>query len=198
MSEVDRWENRYVTGDTPWETGHRSTELERVIIEEKIGPCTAIDLGCGTGANAVWLAELGFDVTAIDISPTAIDRGRMKKASRGVRVRFLTGDVLDPPDDIGGPYGFFFDRGCYHIVRSVDLARFLKTLEHITAPGSLGLLLTGNSNEPRTGPPVVSEEEIRTELGSLFEITRLREFRFDDVPGFPNRPLGWSCLLRRS
>src|SRR6516165_7439086 len=98
----------------------------------------------------------------------------MKKASRGVRVRFLTADVLDPPEAIGGPYGFFFDRGCYHIVRSIDLARYLKTLERITAPRSIGLVLTGNSNEPRTGPPVVSEQEIRTEMGSLFEITRVR------------------------
>jgi methyl halide transferase len=198
MSELEHWENRYVTGDIPWETGHRSTELKRVIAEDKIQPCSAIDLGCGTGANAVFLAELGFDVTAIDLSPTAVDRGRQRKATAGVRVRFLIGDVLDPPEDIGGPYGFFFDRGCYHIVRSIDVGRYLNTLTRITAPGSLGLVLTGNAKEPRIGPPVVSEEEIRAELGSVFEIVRLREFRFDLTLGDAGQPLGWSCLLRRT
>jgi methyl halide transferase len=197
MSQLDRWENRYVIGDIPWDTGNPSTELQRVIAEEKLQPCTAIDLGCGTGVNAVWLAEMGFDVTAIDISPTAVDRGRQRKAKAGVRVRFVTSDVLDPPDDIGGPYHFFFDRGCYHIVREIDVGRYLRTLERITESGSIGLVLTGNSNEPRTGPPVVSEQEIRAELGSLFEIVRLGEFRFDLSLGVPGKPLGWSCLLRR-
>jgi SAM-dependent methyltransferase len=198
MSELERWENRYLTGDIPWETGRPSTELQRVIAEDKIQPCKAIDLGCGTGANAVFLAELGFDVTAIDLSPTAVDRGRQRKATAGVRVRFLTGDVLDPPEDIGGPYRLFFDRGCYHIVRSIDLGRYLNTLVQITEAGSVGLVLTGNANEPRTGPPVVSEAEIHGELGSVFEIVRLREFRFDLTLGMEGQPLGWSCLLRRA
>jgi SAM-dependent methyltransferase len=197
MTELERWENRYLAGDIPWESGHPSTELQQVIAEDMIGPCTAIDLGCGTGANAVFLAELGFDVTAIDISPTAVDRGRQRKATAGVRVRLLTGDVLHPPQDIGGPYRFFFDRGCYHIVRSIDVGRYLQTLQRITEVGSLGLVLTGNANEPRIGPPVVSEEEIRAELGSVFEIVKLREFRFDLTLGNAGQPLGWSCLLRR-
>src|SRR5713226_8204182 len=197
MSELERWDTRYVAADTPWDTGNPSTELQRVIVEDQIQPCTAIDLGCGTGTNAVWLAELGFDVTALDFSPTAIDLARQKKARAAARVRFLTADVLDPPEDIGGPYRFFFDRGCYHVVREIDVARYLRTLDRITEPGSVGLVLTGNSNEPRTGPPVVSEQEIRAELGSVFEIARLREFRFDLTLGLAGQPLGWSCLLRR-
>jgi len=198
MSELERWDNRYVIADTPWDTGNPSTELQRVIVEDKIQPCTAIDLGCGTGTNAVWLAELGFDVTALDFSPTAIDLARQRKARAAAHIRFLTADVLDPPDDIGGPYRFFFDRGCYHVVREIDVGRYLGTLERITELGSVGLVLAGNSNEPRTGPPVVSEAEIRAELGSLFEIVRLREFRFDPTKGMEGCPLAWSCLLRRN
>jgi SAM-dependent methyltransferase len=198
MSELDRWDNRYVIADTPWDTGLPSTELQRLIVEDKIQPCTAIELGCGTGTNAVWLAGLGFEVTALDFSPTAIDLARQKKARAAARVRFLTADVLDPPEDIGGPYRFIFDRGCYHVVREIDVSRYLRTLERITEAGSVALVLTGNSNEPRTGPPVVSEAEIRAELGSHFEIVRLREFRFDPTKGEVGQPLGWSSLLRRA
>jgi hypothetical protein len=111
-------------------------------------------------------------------------------------VRFLVADLLDPPE-LGGPYGFFFDRGCYHVVRAIDVRRYLQTLEKITGSGTIGLVLTGNANEPRTGPPVVTEGEIRGELGELFEIVRLREFRFDPSETMPDRPLAWSCLVRR-
>jgi SAM-dependent methyltransferase len=198
MSEMEHWDNRYHAGDTPWDTGHPSLELIRVVEEDKIAPCQAIDLGCGTGSNAIYLAERGFEVAALDISPTALDRGRGKKAKAGVKTRFVLGNVLDPPEDIGGPYEFVFDRGCYHIVRRINLDQYLQTLERITRAGSLGLFLTGNANEKlEKGPPTVTEEEIRAELGRLFEIIQLREFRFDPIKGPEDKPLGWSCLGRR-
>ena len=194
--EVERWDTRYHTGDTPWETGHPSTELQRVVAEDKIAPCPMLELGCGTGGNAVWLAQRGFDVTALDISPLAIERARQRAAAAGVNVRFLLADVLDGPD-VGGPFGFFFDRGCYHIVRELDLAAYLRVLERGLRPSAAGLVLAGNARRPRTGPPIVTEEQIRAELGRLFEVVRLREFQFDLAPGETERHLGWSVLLRK-
>ena len=90
--------------------------------------------------------------------------------------------------------------GCYHAVRRDDVGAYLRTLEKITSPGSVGLVLTGNAKEPSPegqGPPVVSEEEIRAELGSLFEITLFCEFRFDVNEQLGTAPLAWSCLSRR-
>jgi SAM-dependent methyltransferase len=196
MSDVDRWESRYQTGDTPWETGHPSTELQRVIAEDKITPCAALELGCGTGGNAVWLAQRGFDVTALDISPLAIERARQRAAAAGATVRFLMADILAGPD-VGGPFDFFFDRGCYHILREEELAAYLGLLDRTLRPGATGLVLAGNARLPRTGPPVVTEEEIRTELGRLFDYVRLREIQFDLAPGDGGPHLGWSCLLRK-
>jgi SAM-dependent methyltransferase len=196
MSEMHNWEERYRTGNIPWQTAMPSTELVRVVTEDGIVPCAAIDLGCGLGTHSIWLAGQEFDVTGVDVSTVAIKRARERAAAAGVHVRFLTADLLDPPA-LGGPYDFFFDRGCYHVVRTIDMGRYLQTLEKITRSGSVGLVLTGNANEPRTGPPVVTEAEVRGELGGLFEIVRLREFRFDPSESDPGSPLGWSCLLRR-
>jgi hypothetical protein len=96
------------------------------------------------------------------------------------------------------PFPFFFDRGCYHAVRRDNVQGYLRTLERVTAPGSLGLVLTGNAREPHVpGPPVVSEQELRGELGSICEIVQLREFRFDDINESAAGFLAWSCLLRR-
>ena len=198
MSELEHWDARYVKGDTPWDTGRPSDELIRVLDEEKLRPCRAIDLGCGSGTNAIFLASRGFDVTAADISPTAIDRCRMLRATTDVHIRCLQADLVDPPDGIGGPYGFFLDRACYHVVRRVDVKPYFRTLERITALGTLGLVLAGNSKEPmQPGPPTVSEEELRREWGGLFEIVWLREFRFDATGAGEARPLGWSFLVKR-
>lgn len=197
MSEIPSWEERYRTGDVPWDTGNPSSELKRVLAEEKIQPCRAIDLGCGTGSNAIWLAQQGFEVTGLDVSKLAIEHAKEKARSAGVKVDFIAGDVCDPPD-LGSPFQFFLDRGCYHCVRREIVWEFLHTLESITAADAMGLVLAGNAKEPLDpGPPVVTEQEIRNELGSLFEIVRLREFRFDAPPGWTQQPLAWSCLLKK-
>jgi SAM-dependent methyltransferase len=199
MREIG-WEQHYQSGHPPWETGQPSLELARVIAEEKIQPCRVIDLGCGSGINAVWLAQQGFDMTGVDVTPLAIDRARERAAAAGMKVRFVLADLLDLQEEFQ-PFPFFFDRGCYHAVRDPGVQAYLRTLKRITAPGSLGLVLTGNAKEPSPpgqGPPVVSEDELHAELGSTFEIVRLREFRFDTAePGGP-APLAWSCLVRRT
>ncbi|HEY7154901.1 MAG TPA: class I SAM-dependent methyltransferase [Gemmataceae bacterium] len=198
MPDSSRWNERYETGDTPWETGQSSSELQRVVDEATIRPCRALEMGCGTGASAVWLAQQGFDVTALDLSPLAIERARQRAGEAGVSVRFLVADVLNPPPELAGPFDFFFDRGCYHVVRRENVTAYLETLRRLTCSGTLGLVLAGNAREPHEpGPPVVTEEQVRNELGSLFEIVQLREFRFEQVEAVGIRFLGWSCLLRR-
>jgi len=198
MSDAEHWDQRYATGNIPWETGQPSSELVRVVTEQRITPCRAIELGCGTGASAVWLAQRGFDVTGVDISPRALNRARRRAAQEAVAVTFLEADVLQPPAGLVGPFDLFFDRGCYHVVRRISNALYVATLLKLTVPGSVGLVLAGNAREPlQPGPPVVTEEEVRTELGKDFTILWLREFRFNQSEGSDVRPLGWSCGLRR-
>src|SRR5438477_8901711 len=127
ISEIEHWENRYRTGERPpWDTGRVSAELVRRLAQYPIPPGRAIELGCGTGVNAVWLAQQGFEVTAVDLSPLAIERAQQRAEAAGVRVRFLTADLLHPPEELAGPFDFFFDRGCYHVVRRADVQAYLQ------------------------------------------------------------------------
>src|SRR5438445_5280015 len=175
MSELARWQERYRSGDTPWDTGQPSSELQRVIAAENIRPCRALELGCGSGTNAIWLAKQGFEVTAVDLSSLAVSRARERAAEQQVKPDFLCADVLNLPDV--GRYDFFFDRGCYHVVRRIDVQSYERALRQVTHPGTLGLVLAGNAREPHDpGPPVVEEREIRKELGAVCEIVWLREF----------------------
>jgi SAM-dependent methyltransferase len=190
-----------MAGDVPWDSGKPSAELVRVLGEWDIRPGRVLELGCGTGENAVYLARQGFEVAACDIAPLAIEQAKAKVRAAGVQVRLLTADVLALPD-LGPPFPFVFDRGLYHAVRRSDLAGYLKTLEQVTAPGGWYLTLAGNANDPladQPGPPRVKASELCAELEGLFALVQLREFRFEGTPqtGTDFRPLAWSALLRR-
>src|SRR5262245_43954761 len=110
------WDVHYQNDRPPWETGLPSQELQRIIAERPIQPCRVVELGCGSGINARWLAEQGFDVTAIDFSPLAIEKAKKRAAAANRQVRFLVADVLEVKEKLE-PFPFFFDRGCYHAVR---------------------------------------------------------------------------------
>jgi methyl halide transferase len=191
------WDQRYQTGDLPWDSGIRSRELARVISEGEIAPCRTVELGCGTGTNAVFLAEQHFEVTAFDLSPTAIERAKQRAEAAHVSVHFLEADLLKFNLDLE-PFEFLFDRGCFHCARKVDLAGYRETLKKLSKPGTRYLLLTGNANEQNEheGPPRLQEQEIREDLSELFEVDFLREIHFEDAGGLEG-PLGWSCLMTR-
>ena len=196
------WERRYQEGDTPWHTERPSLELIDVLQVHDIPRGRALELGCGEGVNSVYLERQGFEVTAVDVSPTAIERARGFAEREGVSVDFRVADVT-ALGDVPAPFAFIFDRGLYHVVRKANLSGLLNTLEQVTVPGSYYLALTGNANEEplegQDGPPRVRDEEICRDFAPLMQLVQLREFRFNagsaqqDEP----RPLGWSALFRR-
>jgi SAM-dependent methyltransferase len=195
------WEERYVTKNTPWDSGAPSLELQRVLKDGWLKPCRTLELGCGTGTNAVFLTQQGYDVTAVDVSPLAIDQAKQRATKAGAKIHFLVADILKLPD-LGKPFDLVFDRGVYHHLRTVDMAGFRDVLARVTQPGSYYLTLAGNGNEkgpPENGPPTVLAHELVAELGPSFDIVQLREFRFDGVVigGRAVQPLAWWILARR-
>ncbi len=186
----------YREGTPPWDTGAPKQELVRILDEARVPVGTAIDLGCGTGADAVYLARRGFEVTAVDCSAMALERAHTRAEMEGALVRFVLADVFT----FGlkaGQFDFVYDGGFYHAIRQIDLRRYLDLLWRVTKPGSYYLCLAGSTGEESEGgPPQVSEEEIRRELGRLFEFVHLRPFRFESHQSPQGYP-GWSCLMRR-
>ena len=195
MTERVDFAARYAQGETPWDSGTPSEELLRNLNAGKLTGKTVLEIGCGTGTNAVELARRGFHVTAADIVDQAIKTARDKARAANVTVDFRVADVMQA--DLGGPYDILFDRGVYHCLRTENLKRLQAFLTKATHTGSWWLSLAGNAKEDTDpGPPVVTEDEIRSELGTLFDIVELSEFRFaSNKAGF--RPLGWSILVRR-
>lgn len=197
MTDHMAWNDRYRDGNLPWDTGQPSSELQRAVKQIPIQPCRALELGCGTGTNTVWLAQQGFDVTGIDLAPLAVELAEKRAHAAAVKAHFLVADVLQLPD-LDGPFAFFLDRGCYHAVRRNAPDQYAPAVRRQLVSGGRGLILAGNAREPHDpGPPVVTEQQIRDELGAVFQILDLHEFRFDEAPGLPERFLGWSCLVEK-
>ena len=76
------WDTAYREGTPPWDTGVPHAELVRVLDEYDLRPQTVLDIGCGTGADAILLARRRFEVTAVDCSPIALERARLRRAAK--------------------------------------------------------------------------------------------------------------------
>lgn len=93
-SDASEWDAMYAERATVW-SGEPNTQLVAEV--SAWPPGTALDVGCGEGADAVWLARLGWEVTAVDISEVALDRARSHAASAAVAVSFEHADLVAAP-----------------------------------------------------------------------------------------------------
>ncbi len=144
MSETDRdkWDRRYREGayaDRPWP----SAFLEQWV--DRVPSGRALDVACGAGRNALYLARLGFAVDAVDISREALARGRCDAQAQGLVLNWVEQD-LDEGLPVKGPYQLIL------VVRYVNLP-LLAQLSSLLAPG--GYLLCEQhlvSERPVIGP----------------------------------------------
>ena len=197
LAPRERWNARYETGDLPWDTGRHDRDLAAVVADTPVRPCRALEVGCGTGTNAIWLAARGFDVTAVDVSSTAVAQATEKAAKAGITVQFAEVDVVHGglPD---GPFGFVFDRGCFHSVDGpAERTAFARQVADCLESGGLWFSMIGSTDAPprETGPPQLSAAEIAEAVEPLFEIRSLTASHFDSEQ--PNPAPAWLCLLRK-
>lgn len=191
MKLIDRWDSAYRGGKRPgWDAGQVAPDLKQAVEQGVLKPCRVIDLGCGSGTSCIYLAQQGFDVTGLDISPTALSIAETKAKQAGVRVRWVLADVLALPDL--EPFDLVFDRGCYHNVRYVDPAGFVASLRRLCRPGTRCLILSLN----RDSPPGVREETMRDDFSLGFEFEWLRESDIRTGQDGQTRRAGWSLMLR--
>jgi SAM-dependent methyltransferase len=158
----------YLVGFKPWDTGVSPPELVAVVEgPDHLPPGKVLDLGCGTGTNAIYLAQHGWDVTAIDFMPKPVMAARRKAAAAGVEPRLLIGDVTKLGQmGIGGGYNLFFDLGCYHSIPDAGRDGYAQGVTAAAAPGATLLLFGFAPGQMRFGPTGTTRQELEAKFSA--------------------------------
>jgi SAM-dependent methyltransferase len=197
MTIEDRFKGRYEANETPWDIGQPDFNLVQIVTSTPIKPCKALDIGCGTGDNVIWLAQQGFDVTGIDTSELAIKKAQEKALQSRANCQFFVGNFLTS-QIAGAPFGFVFDRGLFHAFDSEEERRTLtENVHRHLNKGGLWLGLIGNADDERQtpGPPRRSGRDIVNAAEGCFEILSLVSSHFGYK--LPDPPRAWVCLMRK-
>jgi len=199
MSHPD-WNACYATGDLPWDTGVPDLHLVGLVERGTLPRGRLLEIGCGTGTNAVWLAGEGFDVVGIDVSPLAIERAGRRRSEHGVpsdRCSFEVRDFLQAGGDLG-PFDAVFDRGVFHVFdESADRAAFAGQVARALAPGGVWASVIGSTEGPARdgGPPRRTMRDIADAVEPVLECVSLTSVRLDAQR--PAHVRAWVLVARR-
>lgn len=184
----------------PWDIGEPQPEIVRLADEGRIEG-SVIDIGCGTGENALFLAARGYHTLGVDSAPTAIARARAKADERGIDATFIEADVLEP-GGLGGQFDTAIDVGCFHVFDDVNRSRYVGSVTDVIRPGGhLHLLCFSDAQPGILGPRRVSERELRDSFADGWWIEELKATVFatrPDAPFPPSGPLAWLASMRRT
>jgi cyclopropane fatty-acyl-phospholipid synthase-like methyltransferase len=152
----------YRLGFVPWDGHPLATSLKQLIEgDTALTPGTALDLGCGTGDNSIYLVKHGWQVTGVDFVAKAVDKAKAKAAANNVDITFARADVTRlSSEGIGSNFGLIVDNGCLHGMSQVDRDAYVREVTAVAAPEARLLLvefITGGSY----GVPGIDPDEVK-------------------------------------
>lgn len=180
MSLTDRktFETAYA-GQAPWDIGRPQKAFVEVGSQIR---GSILDVGCGTGENALYFAARGHKVTGIDFVAEPIDRAKQKAIERGLCATFLVLDAL-ALKDVPEVFDSVIDSGLFHVFDDENRQRYVDGLASSLKPGGRLFLLCFSDDEPGTqGPRRVSREEIESSFAVGWKIESLTRSRFEVRP----------------
>jgi SAM-dependent methyltransferase len=118
----------------PYDNGP-DQHLVELIESGRIPPCRAIDLGCGTGRNALFLAQHGFQVTGVDFASSAIAKAKGKAESARLKAEFFVDDLTNI-QNVSGTFDFLVDAGVLDVLHPKSRDLYVKNVLTLTHPGS--------------------------------------------------------------
>ncbi len=126
-------------GIPPWDIGRPQKEFVRLAEEGEISG-RVLDVGCGTGENALYHASVGFEVWGIDAAPSAIKKAKEKAKKRGIKVNFMAGDALRL-QLLQNKFDTIIDCGLFHVFSDEERPIFAASLSSVLYPGGKYFIL---------------------------------------------------------
>lgn len=176
-SDYDEWDQiyrEYPLESCGWELGKPRPILVEFVEKGLIKKSKALDLCCGAGTNTVYLAQNGYEVTAIDVSRTALGYAKSKAALANAQICFVSQSFVELAFD-DDCFDFVFDMGCFHHVSIKDRHRFIRGV-HRVLKESGDYLLTCFSYKNGPAWNHFTEKQILNFFSDLFTIKELRHF----------------------
>jgi ubiquinone/menaquinone biosynthesis C-methylase UbiE len=171
--------NEAYRGVPPWDIGRPQGEFVKLAEEGKVKG-DVIDVGCGTGENAIMFASTGHKVLGVDSSPLAIEKAKAKARERKSPAEFIVAEAMDL-ESIGRKFDAAIDCGLFHVFSDRDRGLFAKSLWKVLKPRGAYFMLCFSDREPSDwgGPRRVTKEEIRSTFSGDWRVDWIRPAMFE-------------------
>jgi len=192
-ADIDRIYQTIPLDNLPWNNEIPPDALVDLVQSGKVRPCRTLDLGCGAGNYAIYLAGLGFEVTGVDNSPTAIKIAEEHAEKRGAGCRFIVADLLGDLHAITGTFDFAYDWEFLHHIFPEDRETYIRNVHRFLNSGALYFSTCFSEDDPQFGGTgkyrstrigtmlyFSSESELRKLISPYF---RIRELTTINVEG---------------
>jgi len=160
--------------EIPWNMETPPALLVQLVDSGKVQPCKAVDLGCGAGNYAVYLASRGFEVTGVDFSPTAIRIAAENAGTKGVKCNFFVADVVDEFPKANQTWDFAYDWGLLHHIFPVKRRKYVENVRRMLNPKGKYLSVCFSEKDTRFEG---SGKYRKTSLGTLLYFSGEDELR---------------------
>jgi cyclopropane fatty-acyl-phospholipid synthase-like methyltransferase len=160
-------------GAPPWDTGRPQKEFVRLQERGEIVG-SVLDVGCGTGENALFLAANGHDVWGVDFIPLAIEKALYKATERNLNVTFLAQNALEL-HTLGRTFDTVVDSGLFHVLNDEERPQFVTNLASVLHRSGTYFMLCFSELEPGSyGPRRVTQRDIRNAFDGTWHINYIR------------------------
>lgn len=190
----------YRFGFTPWDTGIVPPELVDLVTGPGALPAgRALDLGCGTGTQAIYLAQHGWHVTGVDFMARPLDEAKRKAGAAGVQPTWIQGDITQLSElGVETGYNLVLDLACFHGLKAEERPDTARQITGVASPGAIFLL--GAFVPGRRGPlpQGIDGDEVVQLFGSDWQLLWQRRAPDTPLPRFlKSADPTWYCLQRR-
>jgi SAM-dependent methyltransferase len=194
------WDASYAgSAPPPWDVGQPQPAFVR-LAERGLLTGQVLDVGCGTGEQALLAASSGAEALGVDVSPLAVEQARGKAAARGIKARFEVADAL-LLGDLSLSFDTIIDSGLFHVFDDESRARYVASLASVLRPGGHLYLMCFSDRQPGTfGPRRVSQDELRAAFGDGWTIIAIEADTFEiNLGAFPTTTAqAWLATIGRS